>query len=161
MKLNKLKINPKNPRVIKDEAFEKLKKSITENPTFMELRPIVIDEDNIILGGNQRYKACVELFDTTGEIQDNWVKQVNDLNEEQKKKFLLLDNSPKGYSGDWDIDLLKDIILDIPEFDLLDDFELVDLGEVESLDLDDNTEKDSNNMVCHCPKCGFEYEVNK
>ena len=124
MKLNKLKINPKNPRVIKDEAFENLKKSITENPTFMELRPIVIDEDNIILGGNQRYKACCELFKERNEIPDDWVKQVNDLSDEQKKKFLLLDNSPKGYSGDWDIDLLKDIILDIPEFDLLDDFDI-------------------------------------
>jgi hypothetical protein len=56
MKLYKIKSNPNNPRLIKDDKFEKLKKSIEEFPKMMELRPIVINSDNIVLGGNMRLK---------------------------------------------------------------------------------------------------------
>jgi ParB-like chromosome segregation protein Spo0J len=60
VKINSIKTNPKNPRLIKDDKFKKLVKSIQEFPQMLELRPIVVDENNIILGGNMRYKACVE-----------------------------------------------------------------------------------------------------
>jgi ParB-like chromosome segregation protein Spo0J len=60
IKLSALKVNPKNPRLIRDERFEKLKKSITEFPKMLELRPIIVDDDNMILGGNQRYKALLD-----------------------------------------------------------------------------------------------------
>ena len=61
MKLSQIKSNPNNPRVIKDERFRKLVKSIEEFPKMMELRPMVVNSDNIVLGGNMRLKALKEL----------------------------------------------------------------------------------------------------
>ena len=61
MNIKDIKTNPDNPRVIKDDKFKKLVKSIKEFPQMMELRPIIVDEKNIIQGGNMRYIALVEL----------------------------------------------------------------------------------------------------
>ena len=60
VKISEVKNNPKNPRLIKDDKFRKLVKSIQEFPQMLELRPIVVDENNIVLGGNMRLKACKE-----------------------------------------------------------------------------------------------------
>ncbi len=60
IKIDKIKMNPDNPRFIKDRKFEKLVKSIKDFPEMLKLRPIVVDEKNIILGGNMRYRACIE-----------------------------------------------------------------------------------------------------
>ena len=60
VKISEVKTNPKNPRLIKDDKFKKLVKSIQEFPQMLELRPIVVDENNIVLGGNMRLKACKE-----------------------------------------------------------------------------------------------------
>lgn len=70
MKITEIKPNKKNPRFIKDEKFKKLVKSIQEFPKMMELRPIVVDNENIILGGNMRYRALQEL--KYNEIPENW-----------------------------------------------------------------------------------------
>jgi len=59
--INKIKGNPNNPRLIKNDKFRLLVTSIQETPEMMTLRPVIIDEDNIILGGNMRWKACKEL----------------------------------------------------------------------------------------------------
>ena len=61
MKLSKLKVNPKNPRILKDERFEKLCTSLKDFPKMMELRPIIIDNNFMILGGNMRFKALIHL----------------------------------------------------------------------------------------------------
>lgn len=61
MKLSDIHINPKNPRIIKDDRFKKLCQSIQEFPKMMALRPIIIDADSMILGGNMRFKALKEL----------------------------------------------------------------------------------------------------
>ena len=60
MNINEIKPNPNNPRIIKDDKFKKLVKSIQDFPQMLELRPIVIDKNNIVLGGNMRLKACKE-----------------------------------------------------------------------------------------------------
>ena len=60
MRIQEIKSNPNNPRIIKDNKFKQLVKSIQEFPEMLELRPIVIDENNIVLGGNMRLKACIE-----------------------------------------------------------------------------------------------------
>ena len=99
MKLSAIKLNPNNPRLIKDDRFKKLCKSIEEFPAMMELRPIIIDEQGIILGGNMRYRALKELGKK--EIPDNWVKKASELTEEEKKRFIIADNV--GF-GDWDMD---------------------------------------------------------
>lgn len=96
--INKIKANPNNPRVIKDYAFKKLVDSIKQFPEMLEKRPIVIDENNMILGGNMRYKAALEagLKDISVIIADDW-------SENQKKEFIIKDNV--GY-GEWDWDVL-------------------------------------------------------
>jgi ParB-like chromosome segregation protein Spo0J len=101
MKLSDIKLNPNNPRVLRDEKFKKLVKSIQEFPKMMKLRPIVVDSENIVLGGNMRLKALQEL--KYKEIPDEWVKQANELTEEEKKRFIIADNV--GF-GEWDWDLL-------------------------------------------------------
>jgi phosphoribosylformylglycinamidine (FGAM) synthase PurS component len=101
VKLSKIKSNPSNPRVIKDEKFEKLVNSIKEFPKMMELRPMVVDENYIVQGGNMRLKALTQLG--YKEIPDTWVKKVNDLTDDEKKQFVIKDNI--GY-GEWDWDIL-------------------------------------------------------
>lgn len=95
--------NPNNPRTITKDKFEKLKKSIREFPKMLDLRPIIYDENLVILGGNMRYKALEELEREGFEIKDNWFLNVNDLTETQKKEFIVKDNVP---FGDWDWDIL-------------------------------------------------------
>ena len=85
--LNDLILNDKNPRDIKTEKFDKLKKSIKEFPKMMELRPIIVDDGNVILGGNMRCRALLELGYT--EIDDAWVKNAKDLTEKEKQRFII------------------------------------------------------------------------
>jgi len=101
MNLDQLKINKANPRLIKDDRFRKLVKSIKEFPKMLELRPIVIDDDGTILGGNMRYRALKELG--YKEIPDNWVKKASELTDEEKRRFIIEDNV--GF-GEWDMDML-------------------------------------------------------
>jgi hypothetical protein len=118
MNINEIKPNPSNPRIIKDEKFKKLVKSIQDFPQMLELRPIVIDENNIVLGGNMRLKACIE-----AGLKDVPVKQAKDLTEEQKKEFIVKDNVGYGewdwddLANNWDEQLLTEWGLDIPNFD--------------------------------------------
>ena len=101
MKINEIHTNKDNPKFIRDERFEKLKKSIEEFPKMMKLRPIIVDNAGMILGGNMRYKALVELG--YKEIPDEWVKRAEELTEEERKRFVIVDNI--GF-GQWDWDLL-------------------------------------------------------
>ena len=102
IQLKDIKANPDNPRVIKDAKFDKLKKSIQEFPAMMELRPMVLDSDNVVLGGNMRLKALTELG--YKEIPDTWVKRATDLTDEEKQRFIIADNV--GF-GDWDWQALQ------------------------------------------------------
>ena len=81
--INSIKPNPNNPRVLKNEQYEKLKKSITEFPKMLELRPIVVDDDNIILGGNMRYRILQEL-----KYKEVEVVKASELTEEEKSADL-------------------------------------------------------------------------
>lgn len=131
MKINLIKPNPNNPRVIKDDKFKKLVQSIKDFPQMLELRPIVIDENNIVLGGNMRLRACNELG-----LKDVPTIYAKDLTEEQKKEFIIKDNVGFGewnwddLANEWDSDLLTDWGLDVwqqaPEVDysILDDEDL-------------------------------------
>ncbi len=121
MKLNDIKSNPNNPRVIKDEKFEKLKKSIKEFPKMMKLRPMVINADNIVLGGNMRLKALKELG--YKEIPDEWVKRADELTEDEQRRFIIADNVGFGehdwemLANEWNADELEEWGLDIPEWE--------------------------------------------
>ena len=95
MKISKLKNNPNNPRFIKDDKFEKLKKSISEFPEMMEKRPIVCvtDADGKLypLGGNMRLKALQELG--YKEITDSWIHMADEWTEDQRREFVIKDNA--------------------------------------------------------------------
>jgi DNA modification methylase len=121
MKLSKLKGNPNNPRIIKDDKFKKLVKSINDFPKMMALRPIVVDENFIVQGGNMRLKALQEIG--FKDIPDEWVKQVKDLSEDEKKQFIIKDNVGFGewdwddLANNWDAEQLTEWGLDIPNFE--------------------------------------------
>ena len=101
MKLSDIKANPDNPRVIKDEAFNKLVQSIKDFPKMMALRPMVVDDNLTVLGGNMRLRALRHLG--YKDIPDEWVKRASDLTEEEQKQFIIKDNVSV---GDWDWDTL-------------------------------------------------------
>ena len=101
MKLKDIKPNPNNPRVLRDDKFQKLKQSITEFPKMLSLRPMVIDENNVVLGGNMRLRALQELGFT--DIEEAWVKRSSDLTDDEKKRFIIADNVA---FGEWDWDTL-------------------------------------------------------
>lgn len=133
MKLSTIKSNPNNPRIIKDEKFKKLCESIKALPKMMELRPIVVDENNIVQGGNMRLKALNELG--YKDIPDSWVKQAKDFTEEELKEFIIKDNVGFGewdwdaLANNWDVEKLEEWGLDIPNFKIEDEKELKDLSD--------------------------------
>ena len=96
--ISKIQENKKNPRIIKGYKFEKLVKSIKDFPKMMELRPIIVNDQNVILGGNMRYKAAVE-----AGLTEVFIVQAKDLTEKQQEEFIIKDNSS---FGEWDWDLL-------------------------------------------------------
>lgn len=95
-----LNINDANPRNIDDVKFAKLVKSVKNFPKMLEVRPIVIDENNVILGGNMRFRACVE-----AGLKEVPILQVQDFTEEQKQEFIMKDNIS---FGKWDWELLSE-----------------------------------------------------
>jgi hypothetical protein len=96
--INQIKPNPKNPRTIKPSKFKALVNSIKEFPEMLELRPIVVDEDMVILGGNMRFKAIVE-----AGFKEVYITRAENLSQAQKDEFIIKDNA--NY-GDWDWDVL-------------------------------------------------------
>jgi DNA modification methylase len=155
MNINEIKPNPNNPRIIKDDKFKKLVKSIQDFPQMLELRPIVIDENNIVLGGNMRLKACIE-----AGLKDVPVKQAKELTEEQKKEFIIKDNVGFGewswddLANNWDEELLTEWGLDIPNFEQEvleadeDDFAVPDGGIETDIVLGDLFEIGEHRLLC-------------
>jgi 16S rRNA G966 N2-methylase RsmD len=117
-KISEIRLNPNNPRLIKDDKFKKLVQSIKDFPEMLDIRPIVVNLDNVILGGNMRFKACKEagLKEIPVIIADN-------LSEEQQREFLIKDNTSGGewdfemLANEWDVDQLNEWGLDIPNFE--------------------------------------------
>lgn len=104
--LSDINLNPNNPRLIKDDKFKKLVASIQEFPEMLKIRPIVVNKDMVILGGNMRFKACKE-----AGLKEVPVIIV-DLTEEQQREFIIKDNASGGewdwemLANEWDADLL-------------------------------------------------------
>ena len=97
--IGQVKLNTTNPRTIKDDKFKKLVKSVREFPQMLEIRPIVVDDDMVVLGGNMRLKACIE-----AGLKEVKIIKASNLSEEQKKTFILKDNQS---FGEWDFELLS------------------------------------------------------
>ena len=115
VKINEVKPNPKNPRLIKDDKFKKLVKSIQDFPQMLEIRPIVVDENNIVLGGNMRLKACKE-----AGLKEVFIVRAENLTKEQKDEFIVKDNVGFGewdwdiLANEWDVEKIQDWGLDLP-----------------------------------------------
>jgi ParB-like chromosome segregation protein Spo0J len=128
--ISKVKANPNNPRIIKDEKFKKLVKSIQEFPQMLEIRPIVVNEEMIVLGGNMRLKACQE-----AGLKEVAIIKATDLTEEQQKEFIIKDNVGFGewdwndLANNWDSDKLENWGLDIPGFENIEEKEQDDLSD--------------------------------
>jgi len=98
VKISEVKNNPNNPRVIKNDDYKKLVRSIKEAPWMLQLRSIVVNDDNIVLGGNQRLRACRE-----AGLKEVYIIKASSLSEKQQREFIIKDNLS---SGEWDWDAL-------------------------------------------------------
>lgn len=128
VKINEVKPNPKNPRIIKDDKFKKLVKSIQDFPDMLNKRPLIVftdvDGKYVVLGGNMRLKACKEigLKEIPVILADEWT-------EEQKAEFLIKDNVGFGewewdqLQSEWDTEKLEEWGLDVPIDDKIDELE--------------------------------------
>lgn len=96
--IKSVKSNPNNPRIIKDDKFNKLVKSIKEFPKMLKIRPIVVNNDMVVLGGNMRLKACKE-----AGLKEVSIIKASDLTEEEQKQFIIKDNV--GF-GEWDWEII-------------------------------------------------------
>ena len=124
--ISQVKTNPNNPRIIKNDKFQKLVKSIQEFPEMLKLRPIVVDEDMMVLGGNMRLKASKD-----AGLKQVWIEIAEGLTEAQKKEFIVKDNV--GF-GEWEWDMLANE---------LDSVQLAEWG----LDVWQNEDDEQNNDV--------------
>ena len=113
-----LRLNQDNPRVIKDEKFKKLVKSIKEFPQMLEIRPIVVNDEMVVLGGNMRLKACID-----AGLTEVPIIKASSLTPEQQKEFIIKDNVGFGewewdvLANEWDVDKLTEWGLDIPDYE--------------------------------------------
>jgi DNA modification methylase len=154
VKISEVKTNPKNPRLIKDDKFKKLVKSIQDFPQMLEIRPIVVDENNIVLGGNMRLKACKE-----AGLKEVYIVKADNLTEQQKDEFIVKDNVGFGewdwdmLANEWDTDKLEEWGLDVPDFGKEleaeeDDFEAPEGGIETDIVLGDLFEIGEHRLLC-------------
>lgn len=137
-----IKPNPNNPRIIKDEKFRKLVQSIKDFPEMLNLRPVVVNSDMVVLGGNMRLKAC-----QAAGIKDVPVILASDLSEAQQREFIIKDNVGFGewewetLANEWDTEELAAWGLDLPT---LPNFEPASFDEQGKLD---------EKAIKRCPSC--------
>ena len=114
VKISKIKPNENNPRLIKDDKFKKLVKSIKTFPEMLELRPIVVNNDMVVLGGNMRLKACKE-----AGLKEVPIIKAENLTEEQQREFIVKDNVGFGewnwdmVANEWDSELINEWGMDV------------------------------------------------
>jgi DNA modification methylase len=117
VKISDIIPNPNNPRQIKDDKFKKLVESIKNFPEMLSLRPIVVNDNMVVLGGNMRLKACKD-----AGLKEVPIIKASDLTEEQQKEFIIKDNVGFGewdwdaLANEWDVEQLEEWGLDVPDF---------------------------------------------
>jgi DNA modification methylase len=153
--INEVKSNPNNPRIIKDAKFKKLVASIKELPQMLQLRPIVVNEDMVVLGGNMRLKACKE-----AGLKEIPIIKATDLSEEQQRAFIIKDNVGFGewdwdaLANEWDAEQLTEWGLDVPNFDgveldaVEDDFDAPEGGIETDIVIGDLFEIGEHRLLC-------------
>jgi ParB-like chromosome segregation protein Spo0J len=172
VKVSQVKSNPNNPRIIKDDKFKKLVKSILEFPKMLEIRPIVVNSEMVVLGGNMRLKACIE-----AGLKEVFIVKADDLTEEEQKQFIIKDNVGFGewdwdiLANEWEADLLEDWGMNVPNFDsesynpVLDP--LTNYDDVTKEQIQKEAERLANQMLKDrkkveviCPDCGTEFQID-
>lgn len=168
VKISKVKSNPDNPRVIRDDKFKKLVKSIQEFPEMLRIRPIVVNSDMIVLGGNMRLRACKE-----AGLTEIYIIQASELTEEQQREFVIKDNASFGewnweeLANVWDAKDLGDWGIDVPRVD----YEpilapAIDTSEVTREEIERKAKELAEQMVHQqqtqdviCPNCAHEFSI--
>jgi DNA modification methylase len=155
VKISAVKSNPNNPRIIKDDKFKKLVKSIKEFPQMLDIRPIVVNDEMIVLGGNMRLKACIE-----AGLKEVSIIKASELTPEQQNEFIIKDNVGFGewnwddLANSWDTEQLTEWGLDIPNFEVTnleaeeDDFEAPEGGIETDIVLGDLFEIGEHRLLC-------------
>ena len=155
VKISAVKSNPNNPRIIKDDKFKKLVTSIKEFPQMLNIRPIVVNDEMIVLGGNMRLKACIE-----AGLKEVAIIKASDLTPEQQNEFIIKDNVGFGewdwneLANTWDAEQLVEWGLDIPSFEVEnleaeeDDFEAPEGGIETDIVLGDLFEIGEHRLLC-------------
>jgi len=161
--ISKIKLNPNNPRLIKDDKFAKLVQSIKDFPEMLEIRPIVVNNDMIILGGNMRFKACKE-----AGLKEVSIIKASGLSEDKQREFLIKDNVNGGewdwnmIENEWDVeeldawglDLLAEFVTELEAEE--DDFETPEGGIETDIVLGDLFEIGEHRLLC-----GDSTDINK
>lgn len=160
VKLSEIKSNPNNPRIIKDDKFNKLVKSIKEFPKMLEIRPIVVNQDMIVLGGNMRLKASKE-----AGLKEVFIVKADDLTDDEQKQFIIKDNVGFGewdwdmLANEWEAELLEEWGLDVPELTITeepaaeeDDYEMPDQVQTDIV-LGDLFEIGEHRLLCGDSTC--------
>lgn len=140
VKTQDIKLNPNNPRIIKDDKFKKLVKSIQDFPEMLEIRPIVVNDDMVVLGGNMRLKACQE-----AKLEYIYIIKASNLTQEQQEEFIIKDNISFGdwnyelLNSDWSVLPLEEWGLDFKKFEIdsineLEEWNKLDMPEFETVD---------------------------
>ena len=155
VKIGLIKFNPNNPRIIKDDKFKKLVTSVKEFPAMLEIRPIVVNDEMIVLGGNMRLKACIE-----AGLKEVSIIKASELTPEQQNEFIIKDNVGFGewnwdeLANNWDSEQLVEWGLDIPNFEVEnleaeeDDFSVPDGGTETDIVLGDLFEIGEHRLLC-------------
>jgi len=155
VKISAVKSNPNNPRIIKDDKFKKLVTSIKEFPQMLDIRPIVVNDEMIVLGGNMRLKACIE-----AGLKEVSIIKASELTPEQQNEFIIKDNVGFGewnwddLANSWDTEQLTEWGLDIPNFEVTnleaeeDDFEAPEDGIETDIVLGDLFEIGEHRLLC-------------
>lgn len=157
-KINDVKVNPNNPRLIKDDKFKKLVQSIKDFPQMLDIRPIVVNSDMIVLGGNMRLKACKE-----AGLKEVPIIIASELTDEQQREFLIKDNVSGGewdfemLANEWEIEQLENWGLDVPNFMSENEIKEKDFESNDNwfLNIEFNSEIDCQKMYEKLTKDGF------
>lgn len=155
VKIGAIKANPSNPRIIKDDKFRKLVESIKSFPEMLKLRPIVVNDDMVVLGGNMRLKACKE-----AGIKEVPIIKADELTEQQQREFIIKDNVGFGewdwemLANEWDTEKLDEWGLDLPDMKVEeleaeeDDFNVPDGGVETDIVIGDLFEIGEHRLLC-------------
>jgi hypothetical protein len=145
IELKRIKINTENPRKTQKNDFNRILKSLKDFPEGLRANPIKVDENYVILAGNQRAKALSILG--YKEIPDEWVEIKEGWTKEEKKKFIIKDNQNAGefdrekIEMNFNPDEIKDFGIEFPDIEI--DYSILD----EDSSIEEQMEEDKKNVM--------------